>query len=963
MMNGDAQTCLKITNKLAHTQDGQMKKNSHTLSKTEQQVLQIIRKFLGELESERAERAVSLDASLEKDLGIGSLERAELFHRVEKTFVIQLPDNLIAEAEYVRDIIPAIEDANPPGRILYHDFFPPLEESQVNPSSCNSLVEILMHYAEKEPNRAHIYLQNEHGREQIIRYGHLYDKALAVAKGLHALGLHPKETVAIMLPTCESFFYAFFGILLAGGIPVPIYPPFRPDRIEEYAKREAKILHNAEVRILISFLEVQTLNKILRNFIPSLKAVATVETVMALGDNSSFEIIQDATIPALIQYTSGSTGDPKGVLLSHQNLLANIRAVGEASQIKSTDIAVSWLPLYHDMGLIGSWFASLYYGIPVTVMSPLSFLNHPERWLWAIHYHRGTLSAGPNFAYELCVSKIDDRTIEGLDLSSWRLAFNGAEAIYPNTLKKFIKKFSKYKFNANSFFPVYGLAESSVALTFPPPNRPVRIDKISRESFHKNQVATPCQKNEKNCMEFVSCGSPLPNHEIRIVNENGQEVAERVVGALQFKGPSAMQGYYRNPKATKDIYHQGWWETGDLAYQADNEIFITGRKKDIIIKAGRNLYPQEIEEITSQVKGIRQGCVVAFGATNISQGTEQLIVVAETQEQRLAIHEKIIDEVIENITTALGEPPDRVVLVPPKTIPKTSSGKLQRSACKDLYLQGKLSRRSTPPWLQLSKLFLISTFKKSQLISKQTGLVFYTAYAASLFSVSFLLVWLSLWVLPRSQAIQVNRAWARSFLHLIGCPIKTVGKKNLRKKQPVIYVSNHMSYLDTLVLLSILPANVIIIGKRELLNVPIVKKFIKKLGHLTIERIDFLESMSDTNRILLKLQQGSSILIFPEGTFSYATGLRPFKLGAFKIATETGRPICPIAIQGTRQVLRSGSRLLRPHQIKIWVGRPIIPRSKDWREATRLRTVTRMEIAKHCGEEILDVISVAPAKE
>lgn len=938
-----------------------MKKQPSSLSKTEVQVLHIIKEFLSELESERALPPISLEAKFLDDLRIGSLERAELFNRIEKAFVIQLPDNLIAQAERIADLIPAIEEANPPGRMHYSQFFPPLEESKVDPSSCKTLVDIIRHYAELEPQRIHIYLQDELGKEKIIRYGALYEKAIKVAQGLQHLGLNPDETVAIMLPTCEGFFYSFLGILLAGGVPVPIYPPFNIDRIEEYAKRESKILRSAEVRILISFPEVEILNKIIRNFIPSLKAIMTVEKLLKV-DHPLVEVHTKPSDSALIQYTSGSTGDPKGVLLTHSNLLANIRAIGESIQIKPTDVAVSWLPLYHDMGLIGAWLGSLYYGVPLTVMSPLSFLTHPERWLWAIHYHRATLTAGPNFAYELCVSKIDDSAIEGLDLSSLRLAFNGAEAVYPKTLRNFIRRFGPYGLRTESIYPVYGLAESSVALTFPPLNRQVRIDKISRTRFNKEQKATPCQANEKNCIEFVSCGMPLPGHEVKIVTPDGKEAPERVIGKLYFRGPSAMQGYYRNQKSTNAIKHEGWWESGDLAYKVDGEIFITGRQKDIIVKAGRNLYPQEIEEIAGLVPGIRRGCVVAFGVTNAKTGTEQLVVVAETRERRLSVQDQHVNEIIEAVTSAVGEPPDRVIIVPPKTIPKTSSGKLQRSATKELFLQGKLSKRSTPPWLQFLRLFSLSTTKKINTVVGKIGRYIYSSYVYTIITITILPMWLMLWILPQRKARNLIRFWARNFLRIIFCPVE------IKKEQPIqegkiVYVANHMSYLDTVLLAGYLPDNVLFVGKKELSTTPIIKNFIDKLGHLTVERMDFIESMSDTNFILNKFQEGNSIMLFPEGTFSAQPGLRPFKLGAFKIASETGSPICPISISGTRKIQRGSSLLLKPHSIQLWIGRLILPRSKDWREATRLRTVTRIEIAKHCGENMLDTVSGGPATQ
>ncbi len=272
-------------------------------------------------------------------------------------------------------------------------------------------------------------------------------------------------------------------MILAGAIPVPIYPPFRADRIEEYAKREVGILRNAQARLLVTFAAAEVLSNMLQTFVPSLTKAITVKNLQAsTGTLPTVAIEPDDII--LIQYTSGSTGEPKGVTLTHRNMLANIRAIEKAIGIKPTDVSVSWLPLYHDMGLM-SWLGSLYFGIPVTILSPLTFLTRPERWLWTIHYHRATISGGPNFAYELCVKKINPSDIEGLDLSSWQYAFNGAEAINPKTLERFAKKFSPHGFKLESFAPVYGLAEATVGLTFPSQKREPRIDKIQREWFEK----------------------------------------------------------------------------------------------------------------------------------------------------------------------------------------------------------------------------------------------------------------------------------------------------------------------------------------------------------------------------------------------------------------------------------------------------------------------------------------------
>lgn len=923
----------------------------------DQKLIALTKSFLLEINSDRPHRPVTLEASLERDLGIGSLERVELFHRAEKLFNVHFSDAAMAKINSLQDLLNLSQVQQIP------QSKPKLSETQVaetliDPSSFKTLVEALYRYGEIEADRPHIYLLDEEGNEKIIRYGQLLTNAKKVAQGLMIRGIKNGETVAIMLPTCEEFFYCFFGILLAGGIPVPIYPPFRMDQIEDYAKREAKILSNAGVRILITFQKAEAVSKLLKVFITNLNEVVTTDDLMqSPGEIPNLTI--EAEDPALIQYTSGSTSDPKGVLLTHFNLLSNLRAVGKTIHITAADRVVTWLPLYHDMGLIGTWLGSLYYGIPVTVLSPLFFLNRPERWLWAIHYYRGTLSAGPNFAYELCVRKINDDMIQGLDLSSWRLAFNGAEAIYPKTMERFAEKFAPYGLKPETLFPVYGLAESTVALAFPPLGRVPRIDKIERESFEKQKRAVPIQPGEENFLEFISCGKPIVGHEIRIVDDADQELPERRIGNLQFRGPSAMQGYYRNPDATQAAYHNGWWNTGDLGYFADEEIFITGRKKDIIIKAGRNLHSAELEDIAGQVTGVRKGCVVAFGVSDAQSGSEKLIIVAETNVQKAEVRDQIVAEIIEKIATDVGMPPDQVVLVAPKTIPKTSSGKLRRAACKESYLLGKLGQKQLPAYLQITKLFLKGTWQKFSNFFSRIGRGIYTFYAGVVAVLILIPLWLMLLVLPRKSAAKCSRFAARNLLRVIGCRVYVENSKKIPQK-PVVYVANHASYMDTLVLMAVLPEGVAFVGKTELLKVPVLKTFIKKLNHLTVDRMDFSQSLADVQGIQESLRQGRSIVIFPEGTFTQVSGLRPFKLGAFKVAVEGDRAICPIALSGTRNILRDNSWLLKPGIIKVTVGDLLKANDKDWSEIIRLRTLARAEIAKYCGEPTIDFVVPSP---
>ncbi|TIX77704.1 MAG: fatty acyl-AMP ligase, partial [Mesorhizobium sp.] len=359
----------------------------------------------------------------------------------------------------------------------------------------------------------------------------------------------------------------------------------------------------------------------------------SVESVASLSTDSAatpLPPVTDDRSTALIQYTSGSTGDPKGVVLSHANLLANIRTMGAVMEASSADIFISWLPLYHDMGLIGAWLGCLHFGAPLYAMSPLSFLVRPESWLWAMHSFRATLSASPNFGFEFCLAKIDDADLEGLDLSSLRMVANGAEPVSVQTLRRFIERFEHHGFKPGAMAPVYGLAENTVGLAFPPPGRPPIIDRVDRTALTGRGAAAGT--GDPKPFEIVACGHPLPGHEVRIVDGTGREVGDRQEGRLEFRGPSATSGYFRNDAKTRELFRDGWLDSGDRAYVASGDVYITGRVKDIIIRAGRHIYPQEVEEAVAGIPGVRKGGVVVFGATDRSTGTERVVVVAETRE-------------------------------------------------------------------------------------------------------------------------------------------------------------------------------------------------------------------------------------------------------------------------------------------------------------------------------------------
>ncbi len=923
-------------------------------------VLAVIADQLREMSSFRALQGLSADSSLERDLGLDSLSRAELILRIEKEFGVDLPDSAIMDGLTPRDLAEAVLGApkrkRGPERAVPIPQIAVQKEERVPAESAQTLLQVLEFRAHSSPDRPHIYLREEDDSDKSVTYSELEKGARETAAGLCKAGLRPGETVALMLPTGEGFFHSFFGALLAGGVPVPVYPPLRPDRIEEYVRRQAAILENAQVSILVSFPQVRAVAHTLATIVPGLRRVDTYAALKKAG-RGEIALPGPGQLPetALIQYTSGSTGRPKGVVLSHANLLANIRALGSAARLAARDVGASWLPLYHDMGLIGAWLGALYHGIPVAIMSPLAFIARPQRWLWAIHSHRATVTAAPNFAYELCARRLSDEALEGLDLSCLRVMFNGAEPVSPETLERFGRRFSRYGLDPKVLTPVYGLAENSLCLTCPPLGRGPKVETVSRRTFGREGRAVPAADEQG--MKFVSCGMPLPGHEVRLMDEKGRVVeADRAVGRLEFRGPSASAGYFRSFPGQPPLVRDGWLDSGDLAYRAEGEIFITGRSKDLIIRGGRNLVPQELEEVAGEVEGIRKGCVAAFGVMDEAAGTEQVVIVAETREPEGEGRELIRSNVMAAIADAAGVPVDVVVLVGPGSVPKTSSGKVSRSGCRDSYLEGALGRRRAPAWLQMVRLAAANFAARVRKGAGAAVRLPFGIYVGSLFVLGGvpLLAAATLFGLAPKSVRRAVAVWARWFLRFGGVRIAVEGAGNLDPDSRCVLVANHASYVDALVLAAALPKDFVFLAKQELLANPLIGPFLRRGRHLTVNRLDPARGQA-AGSVAAALEEESSVLVFPEGTFSPATGLRPFALGAFKTAADAGRPVCPVSLEGTRRILRAGALLPRPGTVKVTIGKPILPAGQGWREAIRLRDLAKREIAQSCGEPVLDL--------
>lgn len=919
---------------------------------TADRLLQLAAAMLRELRPGAPLQPVHLDDRIERDLGLDSLSRVELVLRIEHAFGIRLPERLATAARTPRDLLDAIAQAEPAAGVVPLPPVPvPLPEPIVGtPEVAATIIEAFRWHLERHPDREHITLIEGDEALDTISYARLWADAGEVARGLTAEGVGQGDAVALMLPTGSAFFQVFLGVMRIGAVPVPMYPPLRWTEIEEHVRGRAAILANALARVLVTVPEALFIGQLVRAELPHLNAVISIDRLRGTdGKNDVVSASSDDT--AMLQYTSGSTGDPKGVILSHANLLANIRAMGRAAAVTSSDRFVSWLPLYHDMGLIGAWLATMYHAVPLVLMPPTSFLGRPSRWLWAIHRYRATISAGPNFAYEIAASKVRDDDLIGLDLSSWRLAFNGAEPVRAATLERFAARFAPYGFDRRALTPVYGLAESAVGLTFPPLGRGPLVERIDEGVLAHEGRATVSSATAKSALEIVSCGRPLPGHEIRVVDDGGREVPERTEGRVEFRGPSATIGYHRNPDATAKLFRGDWLDTGDVGYIASGELFLTSRAKDLIKRGGHNIHPYDLEAAVGDVPGIRKGCVAVFGTADRASGTERVIVVAETNQSDPSSRAVLRERIMALAAIHLNGPADQVLLVPARTVLKTSSGKIRRAACRELYDKGLLEAPRRAVWLQLAG--LVRQAVAASLHRGGHGLtqVAYGVYCWLVFLLLSVggLIALALLSAPQARCRFAHIA-AKTMLRAMGIPLTVEGLEHLPAGKPAVIVVNHASYIDAIVLVAVLSSSVHFAAKREFARMPVLGFVLRRLGTYFVERVDPARGVEDTRELAAAAGRGETVVFFPEGAFSRAPGLTAFRLGAFVVSAETGAPVVPIVLHGTRSVLREHRWFPSRVPIVVSVQPPVLPTGRDWSAAVRLRDQVRGVVLRYCGE-------------
>ena len=554
------------------------------------------------------------------------------------------------------------------------------------------MAETILDYLEqagREPDGGVRFLDRAE-RDTWFGWAEVRERALAVCGGLRELGIGRGDRVALVFPTGIDFFDAFFGTLLAGAVPVPLYPPVRLGRMEEYQRRTARMLQVTQARLVLTDPRVR---RVLGEAVAAARPALGCRTVDEVRGTAGEAVRPDPSDLALVQFSSGTTVDPKPVALSHRALAAQTGIIKSLWRDEPgfRHSGVSWLPLYHDMGLIGCIIPSVARDSAITLLGPELFVARPALWLRAISRWKASISPAPNFAYGLCLSRVTDDDMEGVDLSGWRHALTGAEAVTPSVARAFCERFARWGFRPEALTPVYGLSEAALAVTFSDLDRPFRSVRVDRDGLSREGLALETNDGR----EIVSVGRPVPGFHLEIRDEAGRALPPGRVGRVWAQGPSLMDGYLNAPEATARTLQDGWLDTGDLGFLRGGDLYLTGRAKDVVILRGRNHAPDEIERAVEGLPGVRVGCTVAASwlpedSSGITAG-ERLVLFVETARHSTPDQVRALPEACRKaVLGATGLDVDEVVVLEPGTLPRTSSGKLRRREALRLWLAGEL---------------------------------------------------------------------------------------------------------------------------------------------------------------------------------------------------------------------------------------------------------------------------------
>jgi fatty-acyl-CoA synthase len=519
-------------------------------------------------------------------------------------------------------------------------------------------------------------------QDQDVSFTRIREQAQSIAADLVRRGVRKGDRVALVLPTSPEFVECFFGVLCAGAIPVPLYPPLRLGKLDEFHRRTTAMLKAVDAAMVVTDERIRRfLGVAVANSSPVLGCV----TASSLGGPISDAVEVAADDVAVIQFSSGTTNDPKPVALTHANLLSNLATLKHyITADGSRPVGVTWLPLYHDMGLIGNLLSVFYFQGKLVLLPPELFVAVPGAWLRAISRHRGTITAAPNFAFGLCLKRISDDELEGVDLSSWSICLNGAEAVSAAAQRRFSERFGRWGFRAESFTPCYGMAEASLAVTFKALGTSFKTLGVDGDRLASEGIVEPGGK------EIVSAGPPLAGMGVEVRDDHGTAQPPGHVGHIFVSGPSIMAGYFGRPDLTNRVLQDGWLNTGDRGFIHDGELYVCGRQKDIVIVRGANHAPEEFEAALEGLPGVRTGCAVAVGFVPPGDDDEALAMLVETTSDATP---DLAQDVASRVQQNTGILPAHVELLAPGTLPRTSSGKLRRREALNQWLTGKL----TPP--------------------------------------------------------------------------------------------------------------------------------------------------------------------------------------------------------------------------------------------------------------------------
>jgi acyl-CoA synthetase (AMP-forming)/AMP-acid ligase II len=549
--------------------------------------------------------------------------------------------------------------------------------------------DLLKNFYEKEPQRVALHMLLSGQPDQPMTYRQLLKGAAAYARALEQHGVQPGEVVVLILQHGYELIYAFFGAILHGAIPSIM--PFLTEKLlpERYRADLAALVTITQPSAVVTYPDFAS------EVHAALQPGSSVHTVI-VSDKIGAPLDPDFTTLGgmrrspqdivLLQHSSGTTGLQKGVSLTHQAVFNQLESYSQALRLVPEDVIVSWLPLYHDMGLIAGFLMPILWGVPLVLMSPFEWVRAPYKLLQAVSRYKGTLSWLPNFAYNFCTQKIRERDLAGVDLSSWRAISNCSEPMRYASHQAFLERFRPYGLRPAALATCYAMAENVFAVTQGGLDSPVTVDEIDRDAFQIERQARPASPGRPS-IKMLSAGRPVRGTQVKVVADDGRRLPERGVGEVALRSDCMLAGYYHRPDATEQAFRNGWYLTGDYGYMADGEVYISGRKKDLIIVGGKNIYPQDLETLAMEVEGVHPGRVVAFGVFNEEAGTEEVIIVAEVDTEAEEERQQIAALIRQTVTRGSAVALRNVYLTGPHWIAKTSSGKTARLANRDKYLK------------------------------------------------------------------------------------------------------------------------------------------------------------------------------------------------------------------------------------------------------------------------------------